>query len=129
MGGMNHIQIACQMGALCRMYSSKATKFRFYKANICQKVLSLLTMELPHIIFPERLCCISGGFADTAAFCVEQATHCKNGHEGSEYLKTGQTRVSLHTHSCRVSPSVAIDSATYFFFLIGNYFENTHVFK
>lgn len=30
------------------MYSSKATKSRFYEANMCQKVLPPLTMELLH---------------------------------------------------------------------------------
>lgn len=107
------------------MHPSKATKFRIYEASMCQKALPPLTVELLHIIFTARLWCSAGGFADTVAFCVEelQKTYCKNDHEGSDYLKTGEGELAFIPISA--SGDQEWQRFQQFFFLIVSYVENT----
>lgn len=65
----------------------------------CQKALLPLTTAL-------RWFCRHSGFLE--------ATYHKNDHEGSYYLKTDQRKVSLHTHSCLLTPSGTMVSSIYF---------------
>lgn len=129
--GIDNLRISCQIDALCSMQTTKATKVTFQYTSSCLKALLSLSVGAFHIIFTARQWCSSGGFANTV---VNHDQHtAKNNHELSNYLKTGQRRVRIHSFlipKAKCGKYFAnISIFIIFYFPDQDDFENTHIFK